>query len=483
MLQRIVTYVNDPSLHQKLTQSLSGFTDVLVESMRPSVRKWKKLTQESGDVFILEASAIPRPIEAHISSLLSMPDLPQIILFCRDTTSQEMAHLLAAGCEAILDADLSEQQLGEVFATIIEKRQETTAPTILTSKFSSTPRLSDFVTNSPSMSVFLDMVQRVVPNDVSLLILGETGVGKERLARAVHSEGPRMKGPFVAVNCGALPESLLESELFGHEKGAFTGAMRMRRGCFELAHGGTIFLDEIGELPYHLQVKLLRVLQEREIQRLGGERSITVDVRIMAATNRDLATEVESGTFRRDLYYRLGVMTLTIPPLRDRIEDIPDLVDGYLSYLRPSIGQEVYGVADDALAAMCRYSWPGNVRELINVIERGMLLCDGQTICITDLPQSIGRFAREGTEEAALLSALDDEAPLDEHWLRYTLPDLTRQLVAQVERAYLKRVLTTTGGRIGQAAQLAGIHERSLFNKMKQHGLRKEEFRSPIAKR
>jgi transcriptional regulator with PAS, ATPase and Fis domain len=214
-------------------------------------------------------------------------------------------------------------------------------------------------------------------------------VGKERLARAIHAESRRSKGPFVAVNCAALSESLLESEPFGHEEGAFTGATRSHRGCFEIAHKGVIFLDEIGELPNHLQVKLLRALQDREITRVGSEQSFQVDVRMMAATNRDPREEVKTKRLREDLYYRLNVVTLTIPPLRQRSEDIPDIVASYLPWLRPRVGRDVTSIAPEALEALAHYSWPGNVRELINVIERAMLLCEGEQIRLADLPDTI----------------------------------------------------------------------------------------------
>ncbi|MBL6720362.1 MAG: sigma 54-interacting transcriptional regulator [Planctomycetes bacterium] len=216
------------------------------------------------------------------------------------------------------------------------------------------PALVDFASRSPRMRRFLRLVNRVVDTDSSLLLTGETGVGKERLAQAIHNEGARASGPFVSVNCGAIPESLLESELFGHQPGAFTGAERLKRGRFELAERGTIFLDEIGEMPLHLQVNLLSVLQRRRVQRVGGEELIGIDVRVMAATNRDLEALVRKGRFREDLYYRLNVVTLEVPPLRERSEDIPDMVGMFIGHLRTSLGrQEVDGITPAALEALC----------------------------------------------------------------------------------------------------------------------------------
>jgi DNA-binding NtrC family response regulator len=325
------------------------------------------------------------------------------------------------------------------------------------------------------MRAFMNVVQRVVESDVSLLILGETGVGKERLARAIHAEGPRYAGPFIAVNCGALPESLLESELFGHEKGSFTGATRSRRGCFEMAHKGTVFLDEIGEIESHLQVKLLRVLQDREVQRVGGEAPVKVDVRIMAATNHNLEEDIQRGVFRKDLYYRLSVVSLTVPPLRERLEDIPEVVSRYLNYFYSRIERDVTGIQPDALAALMRYSWPGNVRELINVIERAVILCEGHEIKLVDLPETVSGAVRDQLPDGEGFRIKDIR---EEDLLAMPLRDAKRQVSDLFEKHYLGALLRETNGRIGETARRAGIQPRSLFDKMKQLGLQKEQFRA-----
>jgi transcriptional regulator with GAF, ATPase, and Fis domain len=275
----------------------------------------------------------------------------------------------------------------------------------------------------------------------------------------------------VTVNTAALPEQLLESELFGHEQGAFTGAIRSRRGAFELAHGGTIFLDEIGEMPLHLQAKLLRVLQDYEVRPIGGESPIWVDVRVIVATNRDLEKEVQEGNFRQDLYYRLSVVTLIIPPLRKRRTDIPAIAEQFLRYYRNKIGREIDRISQPAMDALCRYDWPGNVRELMNVIERAMLLCKSREITLKDLP---GSFHEDRSPVRAILPN-DNVAPFS--WEDKTLPEVQREVLHRVERLYLQMVLEKTGGRVGQAAQIAGIHPRGLYNKMKQLGLRKEDFK------
>jgi DNA-binding NtrC family response regulator len=321
------------------------------------------------------------------------------------------------------------------------------------------------------MHKFMAVAGKVAHGDSSLLVLGETGVGKERLARAIHAESRRSKGPFIAINCAALSESILESELFGHEEGAFTGAMRAHRGCFELAHKGVIFLDEIGELPNHLQVKLLRVLQERVVTRVGSEQPFEVDVRVMAATNRDPREEIKAKRLREDLYYRLNVVTLTIPPLRDRSEDIPDVVASYLTWLRPRVGRTVTGIAPEAMEALIRYSWPGNVRELINVIERAMLLCEGEEIRLLDLPDTI-RSPHDASTSHVDRADSSGASPFAK-----PLEAARREMIERFERAYLAHHLKECGGRVGDTAKRIGIEPRSLFDKMKRYGLRKEDFR------
>jgi DNA-binding NtrC family response regulator len=328
------------------------------------------------------------------------------------------------------------------------------------------------------MQAFMNVVYRVINSDAPLLIQGETGVGKERLARAIHAESPRSAGPFIAVSCAALPESLLESELFGHTEGAFTGATRSRRGCFELAHRGTIFLDEISEMPVHLQAKLLRVLQEYEIQPVGAEKLIKIDVRSMASTNRNLEEEIRLGRSRKDLYYRLSVVSLTVPPLRERREDIPTLVRSHIAFLRPRIGG-AHAVSPEATAALCRYSWPGNVRELINVVERAMLLCNADEITLADLPESVSGIASASTSEPPatpdLLTLTTDASKslLEQPW-----QTVRRTLLDRLEREYLTQLLKSTKGHIGQTAKCAGMRPRSLFDKMKKHGLHKEDFKT-----
>jgi len=321
------------------------------------------------------------------------------------------------------------------------------------------------------MHMFIEEVRQVVSSSTPLLILGETGVGKEHLAKAIHNEGQRSSGPFVPVHIAGLPEQLIESELFGHEQGAFTSAGRYRRGAFELAHNGTIFLDEVGDIPLHLQVKLLRILQDYEFKPIGGEKSIHVDVRIMAATNRDLWSDVEKGLFRKDLYYRLNVIPFTIPPLRDRPEDILNLAELFLESYSRRHAKNITRFTNEACSALCAYKWPGNIRELMNIIERAVILCRTDKVDERLLPQNYNA-------EVSLYSKTGDkisDVPLS--WKNKTLHDVCREVVERVERQYISMILEETNGRVGRAAKIAGIHPRGLYSKMKALNLRKEDFK------
>ena len=479
MLTRVVVAVDDAGLRRRLRTLLGGIEDVVVEPVTGKAHLWERALRRNCDVLLATESAVPPPVASSMALARDAPAAPAVIVLSSSEDPARHAELLAAGCDEVLYAGLPGATLSAAMEAILLKRRGLTEQSIRFPRSPAQPRLTDFISESTAMTAFMRTVQRMVASDTSLLILGETGVGKERLARAIHAEGPRATGPFVAVNCGALPESLLESEVFGHEEGAFTGATRSRRGAFELAHKGVIFLDEIGEIPLHLQVKLLRALQEHEIQRVGGEKSFPVDLRVMAASNRDIEKEAESGRFRKDLFYRLSVVTLSVPPLRERQEDIVPLVESYIDYLGPRIGRDVRGIARDALAALREYKWPGNVRELINVIERAMLLCDGKQIRLADLPVAISRApaGRGGAE--SLMQILSAPIDLPPEILRRPLPEVREAMVENLERSYLTALLRETAGRVGETAKRARIEPRSLYDKMKRYGLKKEQFRRP----
>jgi DNA-binding NtrC family response regulator len=308
----------------------------------------------------------------------------------------------------------------------------------------------DLVSKSPAMQRVFDLARVAARSSSTILVLGESGSGKEVLARAIHAESPRSAGPFVAISCAALTETLLESELFGHEKGAFTGAATRRKGKFEMARGGTLFLDEVGDVSPKLQLDLLRVLEERRFQRVGGSETLDADVRVVAATNRDLAKAVATGSFREDLFYRLNVIPITLPPLRERPEDVPLLVQHFLDRLSKELQRRLDGVSPEGMAALVAHAWPGNVRELRNVLERGAVVAKGNVIQLSDLGLP--------APSAAAGAPRGDPATLEE-----------------VEKRHIGDVLAWTGGNVTHAARVLGIDRMTLYNKMKKYALRRPE--------
>ena len=309
----------------------------------------------------------------------------------------------------------------------------------------------DLLAKSPPMQAIFKTVSKIAEYKTTALITGESGVGKELIARAIHRRGNRRGGPFVAVNCGAIPETLLESELFGYKKGAFTDATSDRTGLFEQANHGTLLLDEIGELPLSLQVKLLRVLQEETIRRLGDNKDIKIDVRILAATHRDLQAETKAGRFREDLYYRINVLPIAIPPLRDRREDVPLLIDHFVARNNARFGTNIRGVDSEARRLLNEYGWPGNVRELENTIERAMVLAEKDTIGADDLPERV-REAKDPVQ------------------LHLTSGELSIKKTARViEEILIRRALTKTKGNRTRAAEVLEISHRALLYKIKDY--------------
>ncbi|MFW5878226.1 MAG: sigma-54-dependent transcriptional regulator [Myxococcota bacterium] len=313
--------------------------------------------------------------------------------------------------------------------------------------------LDAMVGESPKMKDVLAAIDKVARTDASTLVQGESGTGKELVARAIHSLSPRRDGPFITVNCGALAETLLESELFGHEKGAFTGAIKRKSGRFELADGGTLFLDEIGDLSHGLQVKLLRVLQERSFERVGGERTISVDVRVVSATHKDLKAEVEAGRFREDLFYRLHVVPVHLPPLRERGRDVLLLAGHFVERIGRRMGRKVDGFTEAAQKLLLRYRWPGNVRELENAVEQAMVFAEGEVIDAPDLPT----YLQDGPPADPLC------LPPGEVALPEVLEDLERQLIL---RAYEQ-----AGGVKTETARLLGIKTSALYYKLDKYGI------------
>ncbi|MBN1885793.1 MAG: sigma-54-dependent Fis family transcriptional regulator [Candidatus Krumholzibacteriota bacterium] len=314
---------------------------------------------------------------------------------------------------------------------------------------------SDFreiIGKSEEIQEVFDLVDKVADTDSTIMICGESGTGKELIARAIHYRSSRVDAPFVTINCGALPENLLESELFGHVKGSFTGAIKDKEGLFKVASGGTFFLDEVGETSSAIQVKLLRVLQEREIIPVGGTAPIKVNVRLIAATNADLEAAVNDGSFRTDLYYRLNVIPVALPPLRDRRDDIPLLVSHFLRFASEKTGRE-RTISDEAMELLCSYDWPGNVRELENIVERAVILQDGDGIGVEDLPEKIRNFSRQR---------------------RRLVMDRAQMTLEELEKEYLISVLEETNWQKKRASSILGINASTLYRKIQRYGLERE---------
>jgi DNA-binding NtrC family response regulator len=319
---------------------------------------------------------------------------------------------------------------------------------------------------SPQMREVFRIMSRVATTDATVLILGESGTGKELVARAIHRRCRRSAGPFVPVNCSAIPSALLESEFFGFERGAFTDAREAHQGKFEQADGGTLFLDEVGDLPVDAQAKLLRVLQDLTVTRLGGRRPIKVDVRIIAATNKDLEASVRAGRFREDLYWRLNVLSIKLPPLRDRADDLPLLIDALVQRLNQQLNLDVHSISAQARALLLAHDWPGNIRELENTLQRSLVLCEGHCLEARDLPP---RLRGERTA---------DQAP-GESAEALTLTDAVRQATERVERVWIKAALVESGWSRTSTADRLGINRKTLFNKMKLYGLLAEDEPEP----
>lgn len=380
---------------------------------------------------------------------------PAIVLtaFGNIETAIRMVHDL--GAFWFLEKPLQTGALRLLLERAVAQRRLAEYSERLERQLSSQGVLGSLVGFSPPMREIFSLIRQVAPTSATVLITGESGTGKELAARALHQLSPRRDGPFVAINCAAMPETLIESELFGHEKGAFTGAVERRRGCFELAHGGTLLLDEIGEMPLATQAKLLRVLEERRVRRLGGAREIEVDVRVLAASNRRLDEEVRAGRFREDLYFRLHVFEIRMPPLRERLDDLPLLCEAIIAELNQRHQCQVAGVAPETMEWLKQQSWPGNVRQLRNALERAVILAGSGLLG----RQHFAGLAGSGTQPAPSPAAAANEV---------RLPIGTT--VDEAERALIEATLRYTNNNRTRAAAILGISQKTLFNKLREYG-------------
>jgi two-component system response regulator AtoC len=413
------------------------------------------------------------------------PDVPVIMITAHGSVDSAV-EAVKLGAFDYLEKPFEQTQIQQVVAKALKQHElDKRAPR------SAQPTASGgrygLIGRSPVLEQVFAVIEKVADTPSTVLISGESGTGKELIARALHNNSSRKSGPFIKINCAAIPKTLMESELFGYEKGAFTGAVGSKPGRFELADQGTLFLDEIGEIPVEMQVKLLRVLQESEFERVGGIKTIKVDVRLVTATNRDLLKEVQAQSFREDLFYRLNVVPIHLPPLRERRGDIPLLVEHFIARFNERLKKQIAAVDDEAMTRLMAHSWPGNIRELENVLERTILFSEGATIRASDLPPELSGAAAAAA--ASIPVAMPSTAPSVPNVtppLGTTMPppaetrasslkELVRQETDRVERELIVRALEETGGNVTQAARKLKISRKSLQNKMKEFGLRDRE--------
>ncbi len=447
---RILVVDDDAPLAQTLTRGLGkrGF-DVTTLTSAPSAVEL--VEREDFDAILTDLAMRPmNGLELCERVRALRPDLPVVVLTAFGSMESAVAALRTGAYDFLskpIDLDVAEHSLTRA----VEARRLRGELRRLRES-ADAAAFPELIGGSPAMQRLFDTIARVASSDATVLITGESGVGKELVARALHRHGPRRDGPFVGVNCAALPATLLESELFGHSKGAFTDARAARTGLFVQADRGTLFLDEVGEMPAEMQAKLLRALQERRVRPVGAEREIGFDARVVAATNKDLLEAVERGAFREDLYFRIAVIELEVPPLRSRGGDVLAIAHEVLEGAAARAGKPVRSIDAEAARMLVRYRWPGNVRELVNCIERAVAMARFDTITVDDLPPRVREFS---PSRDVLIAADDPESlvPLEE-----------------VERRYILRVLDAVGGRRGQAAKILGLDRKTLYRKLERWG-------------
>jgi two-component system response regulator AtoC len=446
---------DDASIRSLLKQLLSdeGYSVVEATTGTEVVEKVKDVNP---DLVIMDVR-MPEldGIEALSKLKVSSPKT-SVLIMTAFGSSNNAIRAMELGAFDYITKPFELDKISHTVKRVIEYRDLASEVQVLRDEISSLVQTERIVGNSPAMQEVYKTVGKVAKADATVLITGESGTGKELVAEALHYNSNRRSGPIVKVSCAALPETLLEAELFGHEKGSFTGAMTQRRGRFEMADKGTIFLDEIGEMSLPMQTKLLRVLQERKIERVGSSLPIKVDIRIICATNKDLQRQVEQQKFRDDLFYRLNVINIHMPPLRDRKEDIPALVEHFLAKHRYSATAQPAAISEEALKRLMEYEWPGNVRELENVVERAVVLSRGQIITSRELPfgdHEAGEHEDEGGDEVSVEKSYFKKA------------------VAQFEKDMIMKALRDANGNRSKAAEMLGIYRRLLYAKIKEYGL------------
>ncbi|MEP7271697.1 MAG: sigma-54 dependent transcriptional regulator [Acidobacteriota bacterium] len=426
----------------------------------------RKVVASRPDLMLLDVNLPGASGLEYLTELASRADSPPVILITAHGSERTAVSAIKAGAYDYLAKPFEVDELRLVVKNALEASDLRRENERLREELKAARGSGDLLGASDTMRRVGDLIGKVTATDVTVLIRGESGTGKELVARAIHEQSRhRRRGAFVAMNCAAMPSELIESELFGHEKGAFTGAAGQRKGKFELADGGTILLDEIGDMSLSTQAKLLRVLEERKVERLGSSHSIPVDVRVISATNRDLASAIAAEKFRSDLYYRLRVVEINLPPLRDRREDIPQLASHFLEIYTEKYQLKCNRIGGEAMARLVAYDWPGNVRELRNAIERSTVLAERTELEPSDLPEEI-RVRR-----VAVVRSTPGEVESEGDALHVPYLADFREARREFERAYLERCLLESGGNVTRAAERVGMHRQSLQQKLKDLGL------------
>ena len=403
----------------------------------------------------------------------NFPQLPVVVITAFGTVESAVAALKRGAFDFITKPFEQTELLNVVQKAVLTHQQREKEPVSILSDMGSSSgtgaapnvSISSIIGASPQMQDVFKVISKIAGSPSTVLVTGESGTGKELVAYEIHRNSPREKKPFIKINCAAIPATLIESELFGYERGAFTGAVTSKPGRFELAHEGTLFLDEVAEMPLEMQVKLLRVLQEQEFERVGGVSTIHVDVRIVAATNKELAAEIKSGKFREDLFYRLNVVPIVLAPLRERREDIDLLVKYFLQRFNTRLNKGITGLSNDCMQALRTYNWPGNIRQLENVLERMALMCDGPMLTRTDLPDEV--------VSAPNVRAMLGEMPQSGAEEPSSFKDIVRKQTQVVERELIEKALEETLGNITRAAEKLGLSRKGLQLKIKELGLKR----------
>ena len=460
---RHVLIVEDNELaRRELQKLLQADAQLQVDIANDGDQALRQLTEHDYSLLITDLR-LPNIDGMELLKRVQEQGLPvTVIVITGQSTIEEAVEALRRGAYDFLTKPIDVEHLRLVVQRALRERALRDELAYLRSQLQTRYSFQNILSKNPQMHAIFELISNLACTNTTVLIEGETGTGKEQAARAIHQTSQTRQGPLVAVNCAALPENLLESELFGHEKGAFTSAVSQRRGRFEIADGGTIFLDEVGDVPAPMQAKLLRVLQERKFERVGGSQSIEVDVRVIAATNRPLKRLVKEGTFREDLYYRLNVVKIDLPPLRDRTEDIPLLATHFCAkYSRRD--EPPKQIAPQAMEVLLNHQWPGNIRELENAIERACVTSRDNVIQVENLPR-----------ELVVPPASKLPVHID---LNRSLPQLLRDVIASIEQQYICKALKKSRGNVGRCARICGMSRRSITGKINEYKLNKAAFK------